>query len=32
MCELPRLIENEAVTKITVIDAHTERPLHVYER
>jgi hypothetical protein len=32
MYELPRLIENEAVTKITVIDAHTGRPLHVYER
>lgn len=30
--EFPRLIENEAVTRITVIDAHTGRPLHVYER
>ncbi|MCT2086742.1 hypothetical protein M3D75_11505 [Microbacterium enclense] len=32
MYEFPRLIENEAVTRITVIDAHTGRPLHVYER
>lgn len=32
MYELPRLIANPDVTRITVIDAHTGRPLHVYER
>ena len=30
--ELPRLLANGDVTSITVIDAHTGRPLHVYER
>ncbi|NYF15255.1 hypothetical protein HDC37_000067 [Microbacterium sp. AK009] len=30
--ELPRLIANQDVTSITIIDAHTGRPLHVYQR
>ncbi len=30
--ELPRLLANPDVTKITLIDAHTGRPIHVYER
>lgn len=30
--EFPRLLENESVTSITLVDAHTGRPFHVYKR